>query len=91
MNWTIRKQKTGFQVWHGHSQAGGWNNRDHFFVTGTYAGARFHKGRAVLKRHGFKRVVHSNGYVWWKLPDCHIAEFMDALDELGRLPLGETL
>ena len=91
MNWTIRKQKTGFQVWHGQSQAGGWSNRGHFFVTGTYASARRHKGREVLERHGFTRVVHSNGYVWWKLPDCHIAELMDALDELRRLPLGEPL
>ena len=70
MSWTIKKQKTGFQEWHGHSQAGGWSNRGHFYVT---------------------RVIHSNGYVWWKLSDRHIAEFMDALDELGRSPSGEPL
>lgn len=82
VNYTAKRQKTGFQLQHNGKPAGGWETKNsHWYVLNPFASSVHEDYKAILGRFGFEQ--QPKGHRWWKLEgEAQTASFCCALAEL---------
>lgn len=87
-SYTVKCQKTGFQLQHDGRAAGGWNSKNrHWFILNRFA-SEYPRHKELLVQCGFEPKEQPAGHKWWKLSsEAEVPSFCRALAALTGTPI----